>query len=214
MVARRGHPMTAATRAKISAALRGKHHPHKGHAISSATRAKISAALKGKPHPHKGHAVSASTRAKISAALRGKHHPHRGHPMTSATRAKISAALRARHPHAAGASASKRRPRVAGVPRHRSAAAPHRAIGHHPATARKTSTSRAAARAKLLANGGVIGTPQKLRHHGRHRPALLSVGRGYHRRTLTHLHKRHHGVHKLRIRRMTINHRLRPRRRA
>ncbi len=62
---RRGYHLSAATRAKISAALRGKHHPHKGHPMSAATRAKISAALKGHP-------VSASTRAKISRALTGK----------------------------------------------------------------------------------------------------------------------------------------------
>jgi hypothetical protein len=189
-MARRGHPMTAATRAKVSAALRGKSHPHKGHAVSTAAKAKISAALKGKPHPHKGH------------------------PMTAATRAKIAASLRAR-PHKAAAHVSKRRPRVAGARRavvHRPVV--HRPVGHHPATARATTTSRAAARAKLLANGGAIGTPQKLRHHARHRPALISTGRGYHRRTLTHLHRKHPRVHRLRIRRMTTNHRVRPRRRA
>jgi hypothetical protein len=49
------------------------------HAESSATKAKISAALHGKHHPHKGHALTAATRLKIAAAERGKHHPHRGH---------------------------------------------------------------------------------------------------------------------------------------
>jgi hypothetical protein len=67
------------TRAKISAAMRGKHHPHRGHAMSAATRAKISQALhnrlKGRPHPHKGHHLSNQARAKISKAEKGK--PHR-----------------------------------------------------------------------------------------------------------------------------------------
>jgi hypothetical protein len=73
--------VSAATRAKISQSLRGKHHPHRGHAMSAATRAKISAAtskrLKGRPHPHKGHVMSNTARAKISKALTGKRHPHR-----------------------------------------------------------------------------------------------------------------------------------------
>ena len=51
---------------------------HKGHQESAATRARISASLKGKHHPHRGHAMSAETRAKIGAKLRGRHHPHRG----------------------------------------------------------------------------------------------------------------------------------------
>lgn len=100
-MAHKGHPMSAATRAKISAALKGRKHArrkgghHKGHPVSAATRAKLSAALRGKHH--KGHHVSAATRAKISAALKGKH--HQGHHVSAATRAKISAALRARHPN-------------------------------------------------------------------------------------------------------------------
>jgi hypothetical protein len=49
-----GHPQSAATRAKISKALKGKRHPHRGVSPSAAARAKLSAALKGKPHPHKG----------------------------------------------------------------------------------------------------------------------------------------------------------------
>lgn len=73
---RKGHKLSAATRKKISNALRGKKHPHKGHPESPATRAKISRALKGKKHPHKGHPESAATRAKISAALRGRHRAH------------------------------------------------------------------------------------------------------------------------------------------
>ncbi|TCO57133.1 NUMOD3 domain-containing DNA-binding protein [Actinocrispum wychmicini] len=97
-----GRPLSAAARAKISAKLKGKQHP--GHPLSASARAKISAKLKGKHHP--GHPLSAATKAKISAKLKGKHHPgrkgvhHKGHPVTAATRAKISAALKGRkHPH-------------------------------------------------------------------------------------------------------------------
>lgn len=39
---------------------------------SAAARAAMSRARKGKPHPHKGHSPSAATRAKIAAALRGR----------------------------------------------------------------------------------------------------------------------------------------------
>lgn len=76
---RRRKPMSLATRKKISAALRGKRHPHRGHRPSAATRARESAAHKGKRHPHKGHRLSAATRAKISRALRGRHHKSRCH---------------------------------------------------------------------------------------------------------------------------------------
>lgn len=84
----RGHPISAATRAKMAAA-------RKGRALSASTRAKISAALKGKKHA--GHALSSSARAKISAALKGKKHPHKGHAESAATRAKIAASLRAHY---------------------------------------------------------------------------------------------------------------------
>lgn len=72
---------TAATRAKISHTLAGKHHPHRGHAMSAAARHKIaqavSAKLKGRPHPHKGHAMSNAARQKISRTLKAK--PHKRH---------------------------------------------------------------------------------------------------------------------------------------
>lgn len=45
-------------------------HTVKRH-LSAAARARISARMKGRPHPHKGHPISSATRAKISAALRG-----------------------------------------------------------------------------------------------------------------------------------------------
>jgi hypothetical protein len=100
----RGHPISAATRAKMAAA-------RKGHHLSASARAKISKALRGKTH--RGHALSSSTRAKISAALKGKKHPHKGHALSSETRAKISAALKKRH--AMSARAASRNPRAAGA---------------------------------------------------------------------------------------------------
>lgn len=100
-------PETAAEKAKIAAALRGKHHAHHGHVVhvaghhklSAATKAKIAAALKGKHH--KGHPMSPAARAKLSAALKGKHHPgHKGHKMSATARAKLSARMRGhKHPH-------------------------------------------------------------------------------------------------------------------
>lgn len=73
----RGHPMSAANRAKLSARMKGhgwggKRHVggHKGLKMSAKARENISKALKGKKHPHKGHSLTADTRAKISAALR------------------------------------------------------------------------------------------------------------------------------------------------
>ncbi|MFB9925998.1 NUMOD3 domain-containing DNA-binding protein [Amycolatopsis halotolerans] len=69
---------TAATRAKISHTLAGKHHPHRGHTLSAEARRKIAAAvsarLKGRPHPHRGHAMSNAAREKISRALKAKAH--------------------------------------------------------------------------------------------------------------------------------------------
>lgn len=69
-----------------------RRHPHRGHSPSAATRAKISKALRGRHHPHKGHRLSAATRAKISRSLKGRH--HKGHRLSAATRAKISASLK------------------------------------------------------------------------------------------------------------------------
>ena len=92
--------LSAATRAKISATLRGRRHPHKGHPLSLATRAKISAALKAKPHV--GHPLSAATKAKISASLKARHvaRPVTAAPRSAPAQAKVisarSAALSAR----------------------------------------------------------------------------------------------------------------------
>jgi hypothetical protein len=69
-------PVSAATRAKLSAAAKGRHP-------SAATRAKLSAAAKGRK-------VSAATRAKLSAARAGKH-------LSASTKTKIAAAMTGRH---------------------------------------------------------------------------------------------------------------------
>ena len=65
--------------------------------MSAATKAKLSKALKGKKHPHKGHKMSAAARAKLSKEMKGKHRHHKGHKESAATRAKIAAKLRARY---------------------------------------------------------------------------------------------------------------------
>lgn len=103
---KKGRKVSAATRAKLSAAAKkrkGTHH--KGRPMSAATKAKISAALKGKKHPHVGHHLTAETKAKISAALKARHPGvvsshvvhHTGRHLSAAARAKISAALKGRH---------------------------------------------------------------------------------------------------------------------
>ena len=97
---RRHTPMSAATKAKISRALLGRKHkpnskPRKP--MSAVTKAKISRALKGKKHGP----MSAATKAKISRAQKGRKHA-RGRHVSAATRAKISAGLKrsnALHPH-------------------------------------------------------------------------------------------------------------------
>ncbi|MBD0743601.1 NUMOD3 domain-containing DNA-binding protein [Streptomyces sp. CBMA152] len=99
-MARRKRVVSATARAKASARMKGKQHPHKGHKISASTRARIARALKGKHPRHKGHRLSATTRAKISARLKGHH--HKGHRLSAATRAKIAARLKGRHRTAVG----------------------------------------------------------------------------------------------------------------
>ena len=79
---RKGKPLSAERRAKISAALKGKQ-------CTPETRAKISAALKGKP-------LSAEHRAKLSAAKKGKNHQFFGKHLGPEHRAKLSAAARQR----------------------------------------------------------------------------------------------------------------------
>ena len=104
-----GVKLSAAHRAKISAASRGRTHSadtrakigaaSKGRKCSAATRAKLSAANKGYKHSaesrrkmsasHTGKKLSAETIAKCSLARKGK-------PRSAATRAKISAKLKGR----------------------------------------------------------------------------------------------------------------------
>lgn len=75
----RGYHLSAATRAKISAALKGKHHPHKGGAQSAATKARISASLKKyySAHPGAGKAravkAAATRKSRGEKAFGGKH---------------------------------------------------------------------------------------------------------------------------------------------
>ena len=73
--------MSAATRRKLSARERGRHH--KGHKLTAAERRKLSARLRGRHHRHpahhRGHKMTAAQRKRLSARLRGRHHPHRGH---------------------------------------------------------------------------------------------------------------------------------------
>jgi hypothetical protein len=76
-----GHPVSEETRAKMSAALRGKRMPPR----TEAHRAALSAAQIGK-------VVSTETRAKLRAARLGR----KGPPCSPETRAKMSAAHKAR----------------------------------------------------------------------------------------------------------------------
>lgn len=107
---RKGHPESAATRAKISAALKayhkahpstGKKKPHKGHPESAKTKAKISKALKAydKAHPRtyahrKGHPESALAKAHESAALRAY---YKAHPRKRKTIARIASGAQRIH---------------------------------------------------------------------------------------------------------------------
>lgn len=66
-MARKGHPISAATRAKISAALKGRHRasakPKKPATARGASRV-------GKPHPHAGHGRGTKTRKPPKTARR------------------------------------------------------------------------------------------------------------------------------------------------
>jgi group I intron endonuclease len=106
-----GHSPSPETRAKISAANKGRPAPNKGKPCSEATRKKISEANKGKPAPNKGKpspnkgkpshrkgkTLPKETCAKMSAARMGSKNPnygkHRKH--TEETRARISASVKA-----------------------------------------------------------------------------------------------------------------------
>lgn len=113
LTGRHRKPLTAAQRAHLSAALKGKHHVHHGHVVhhvaghhklSAAAKAKIAAKLRGRHH--KGRPMSAAARAKLSAHLKGKHHAghkgvhHKGHRLSAASRSRIAARMRGhKHPH-------------------------------------------------------------------------------------------------------------------
>lgn len=192
----KGHKLSAATKAKISRALKGRkrkkaHHPHKGHKLSASTRAKISQALRGKPH--RGHALTAATRAKISAALKGK--AHHGHRLSAATRAKISAALRnVKHKSHPMSAATRAKLSAAMSARDRALAKRHLS----------TSTARKANRPQ-----DPWRNPVKRSHYrfvtayARHRPpaALLRRKRFRHRGPNLHTRVRYHRVWRPRRRR-------------
>ena len=75
--------MTDEVRTKLSTALKGR-------TLSAETKAKISAAKKGRPSAMKGKTPSAETKAKIAAAMKGKKYG----PRSAETRAKIAAAMK------------------------------------------------------------------------------------------------------------------------
>ena len=72
------------TKAKLSAALKGKPGPNKGKTFSDETRAKLSAS-------HMGQEASDETRAKLSAALKGRVSPNKGNKFSDEVKAKLSA---------------------------------------------------------------------------------------------------------------------------
>lgn len=166
------------------------------HKLSAATRAKISAALRGRPHPHKGHPLSLATRAKISAALKAK--PHVGHPLSAATKAKISAALKARHLARPITAAARSAPAQAKVNSARSAALSARdrmlaklhisiASAHKPRVFASWKNPIRRARYRLVTADvhrrrlGLLRT-RRLRHHGPILHTRIRYHRVWHRR--------------------------------
>lgn len=81
-----GYEMSEATKAKLSAALKGK-------TPSAETRAKMSAAHMGNTH-NLGRKCTAETRAKLSKALKGRAPWSTGKKHTAETRAKLSVAAK------------------------------------------------------------------------------------------------------------------------
>lgn len=92
------HIPSVETRAKLSAAQRGKKWPDRA-PPSEETKAKISAALKGKATAWlTGRPRSAETRAKISAAQVGRVSPTKGKPVSEETRQKLREKFKGRAP--------------------------------------------------------------------------------------------------------------------
>jgi hypothetical protein len=88
--ARKGRHLSASTRGKISAALRGRHHK-----VTATARKHMSEARKNKKHPHRGHVLTALTRKKLSAKLKGRRGVH--HKMSSVARTKLAAEIGRAH---------------------------------------------------------------------------------------------------------------------
>ncbi len=63
-----GKKWTAAQKAKLSAEMKGKRRPHRGHPESAATRAKISAALKARDAARKRETAAERAKAKAERA--------------------------------------------------------------------------------------------------------------------------------------------------
>ncbi len=92
---RRGKVQSEETRAKNSAANKGRVPPNKGVPMSEEEKAKRrgkTPANKGKP----GRALTAEQRAKQSAAQKGRVPPNKGKPMSEEQRAKCSATMKGR----------------------------------------------------------------------------------------------------------------------
>lgn len=189
MATRKGHPMSAATKAKIAAALKGKHHGgakkgshHKGHPLSATARAKISAALKGKHRPKtaKQLAAARASLAKARAAQKGK-------PRTAAQLAAARANL------AKARAAEKGRPKTA---KQLAAAKANLAKARAASAAKRRGRPLSAStRAKISAS--------LLRRHGRTVP-LRPRGRPG-----THANGLHHALHGHRLHAGAGRHRYR-----
>ena len=177
----RGHPMSPAARAKLSARMKGhgwggKRHVggHKGHKLSASARANISKALKGKKHPHKGHSPSADTRAKIAAALRA-------HYAATATRGTSRRRATAGGRHTVSATSLKNLQR-----RH-----PTGRASHAPVLKRGQRTHKFHAGTHRLI----------MSHKYRSRKGLIHRRRKHRTRIVVHRYVRHHRVWRKRRRR-------------
>lgn len=85
-----GKKRSEETRAKISAAQKGRESPMRGKHLSEETRTKISATKCGERHPMYGKKHSEETRTKISDALKGEENPMYGKHHSEEARTKMS----------------------------------------------------------------------------------------------------------------------------
>lgn len=94
IAARKKYRHSAESRAKISAANKGKSHP--GHKHSAESRAKISSALRGRPSPLRGRKRDPQIVEKTASKLRGRSNSLLGRPKSAEHRANISKGLMGR----------------------------------------------------------------------------------------------------------------------